>query len=939
MSVKTRELLCEGTELAAAIYRDFLTRVVDARVLTERTGPHLSDALANGVEKGTHVDPRVPRLMSLSGKGGWSADPVLRERYAHSRNVTLLDHLLSVVRGALLLCALDRLLVDPDLPRERLCLHLRIVAAIAFLHDLDKMLGLARDTPLPPADVADAMQRYGLAAFVGEDEALASDQWRVLIEFVEDTQAHRNPPMQPLPHALRSLPPYVALADKLDGKWLAGGLDDVLKYLASSQVLHSDLLRHWQPIRLFDPHHPFLLDELQRSLVAASSHVTGVPPLIETHLDGELQMLLPTAGYAEIVERALGMLAAALPFELELVVSNRGVPALYNGQPTHAALEAFLHSRPLRELARLFLVKAAYREHLTLALDALLGPLSLAPRWPKGTVGALCSPYAGSDDYDVLAASRLRDAAHLALLLNLNLPSGPRTGLPDYDARETALLTAVDVPRPEWLELIEDGASRRALTALWVVALAADDEALQEAVWSDEGLLAAWLEGRGSWPAFSAALEGRGSSVVPAVQRHLRALLAGGRVTVADEQARGRCLFTDAPVAFEETISEADGLYEIKVSAFSGRDGRPESLTQELAHTNVGPVSLAEHKLRARTHPGGKTDGVPTLISSPGTLGLFGGLAFDTDAALGSLSVYDLARLERGKGRIVYDGFDIYRSRYRLARYERLPEKLAEQADLLRLLLQAAGRLGRPLHVFRGLPTPQRAFFHCDALAGPLAELLGSSSLRLEELPEARRKLDRVLSIFNSHGLGHEVAVLYMRKATRFAAACLAWCHLRDRHDEKKGEGRTLAELHTDIRRALEGSPMNDTDAPLIRLGRAAAGIQIRPNAQAAANEELAVWKLCLETAAAARAVGQADDASLIHAITGELETHLVRRRLAASRTARDGVSLLDGCQRVAELFVREVWSGPLKRRAPSQNARRVLGSMYRVAFLHACRE
>ena len=53
------------------------------------------------------------------------------------------------------------------------------------------------------------------------------------------------------------------------------------------------------------------------------------------------------------------------------------------------------------------------------------------------------------------------------------------------------------------------------------------------------------------------------------------------QVTVTNEQAEGRCIFTDEPVPFDDTIDEAVGLYEVRVSAFSGRDNRPESITSE----------------------------------------------------------------------------------------------------------------------------------------------------------------------------------------------------------------------------------------------------------------------------------------------------------------------------------------------------------------------
>jgi len=73
--------------------------------------------------------------------------------------------------------------------------------------------------------------------------------------------------------------------------------------------------------------------------------------------------------------------------------------------------------------------------------------------------------------------------------------------------------------------------------------------------------------------------------------------------------------------------------------------------------------------------------------------------------------------------------------------------------------------------------------------------------------------------------------------------------------------------------------------------------------------------------------------------VAGELETNLTRRQKAAAKANRHNKSLADGCMAVAELFVNEVWHGVMKGKTPSQKSRRVLSSIYRVAFVKAHRE
>lgn len=465
-----------ATQLAGEVYAAFLEEVVAQGVLSDREGPR-DEKTYERVAKGTHIDGRAPCLMTISGKGGWSADPEKRRKYAANTNETLLDHLLSVVRGALLLYALDKLGQNPDMDSALLRRRLRVIAAIAFLHDLDKWLDLERNTALPLPALHEIMEQYGLTAFLAPVVTLSAEQVRYLIELVEDTQRHRNPPVELPPREYEALMGYIALADKLDGIWLSsdpdkGGVNGVITYLNKVQTLHTDLLREWRILDLYDPHHPFLLDELQRLLSGFSLLLCGIPPLLEVHHDGRLFMLLPVAQYETVVERALNKLCADLPFALDVVVSNRGMPALYNGRPDYPALQAFIAELPRPKLARLFLVKADLQTTVTPELDRLLGDLGLKPTWPR-TPGKLASMYASLDALDAGANAALRKAALLTLLLNLNLTGDKKGEAPDYAQREQVLLEAlVAQPRPTWLNAIQDDASRRTLTALWVLALA-----------------------------------------------------------------------------------------------------------------------------------------------------------------------------------------------------------------------------------------------------------------------------------------------------------------------------------------------------------------------------------------------------------------------------------------------------------------------------------
>jgi hypothetical protein len=269
-----------------------------------------------------------------------------------------------------------------------------------------------------------------------------------------------------------------------------------------------------------------------------------------------------------------------------------------------------------------------------------------------------------------------------------------------------------------------------------------------------------------------------------------------------------------------------------------------------------------------------------------------------------------------------------------MARFERLAEKTADQVNQVRLLLQASRRIGRPIHLFRGLPTLERAFFYYDAMPRVLADLIGGHSLRLEQIPDALKHLGIAQTLLETNGLGYEVLRLYATLATRFSAVCLAWCHLRD-HD---GDRFTLSQLQADYPQLQEKLPMTTHEGILVRLGRTAATIQARPASNAANNEEMLVFNLCMNFTDGASALHQTDAASLISGIASDLEINLVRKSKAAARKHRDDKSLRDGCLEFADLFVTEVWNGVLKQRPPTQRNRRILGSIYRMAFLQAAR-
>lgn len=924
----------EAINLASEVYKAFMTEVVEAYVILQRVGRELDQKKQKDLNANRIVDTRFIHLMSISGKGGYSENPKLRKRYAESMNITLLDHLLSVVRGALTFAALDVLGSNPESDRGKLHGQLRVLAAIAFMHDLDKVLQLQRDDALPLERVAERWTAYGLDRFISQDNSFTPDQVRYLIEQAETSQAHRSPPNVYPPRSIEQLMRYVALADKLDGLWLKEGVDAVLERLRTDSSLFTNIWRQWSLIDLFDPHHPFLIDELQRAI---SAQCRPVPPLIEVHQDGRLLMLIPAERSEEIKERAIKAVRRFLShklFGMRINVSNRGIPEILDAAPDHDSLSEFIFSTDLpdRELGRLFLVKASLaNEAITRHLDTLISDVGLAPRWQKA-IGQTLTPYPLPSVLSEEAQLNLRKAGHLALLLNHKQVKE----LLDYEQRELCIVEAVGHDRPEWITALQDSASRRVFTSLWAMRMALKDAEIDTRIWGSEGLLRNWLEGVDGSRGLRDTIKGEGDRIVQTVAQHFTERLRANP-TCHKQEGANRCIFTDIPVSSKATFASADNLYEIKKSAFSGRDGRLESIESALGETHISPVSYAEHRLRAFVHTSvvAKSDGIPTLLSSPSTTGLFSALALNNERTFGTLSVYDLAREQPVKG-VVYQGFEVYRHRYRVARFECISDHIEDQVDQLRLLLRASVRVGRPIHLFRGLPTSEKAFFAFDAMPRRLADLIGGSRLRIEQIPSALQRLETAQLILTTNGLGFEVFDRYTRPETRLGAICLSWALLHDA--TKEGQSDRSVRFRREFEQLVQENEMSEIEAPLVKLGRAAARIQQRPRRDASANEELLTFNISLEAAISAWKLGQRDMESLAMAIAGELDTNLVRKQKAAARTNRDDVSLTDECIAFAYRFVEDIWFGVLNGRPPSQASRRVLASIYRMSFVTAPR-
>lgn len=945
-------------ETSKAVYRDFLTLVVRERVFSEEqrtrgVGHPLGDEAKKAIEEGDRIDDRGPLLTVLSGKGGWIDGPGFAQRRPFT-NVTLLDHLVSVVRGALVFAEID--LRSVGVGEEELPGRLAKIATVAFLHDADKMLRRDRRIELEPAEVEGLMCDYGVGRFLAKfGQAFDGERMTAMIDQVETTRANRMRPGVPLLslHEVQDCA-YVTLADRLDGAYLDArkGIEGVVEELREFDNLHGNSLREWRALRIFSPHTPFLLDELQGHFSHACEDLHNHPPLIEVHHDGELLLVAKSDGFDEAFATAIDRMALAFDQPARVNVSTRGRPDILDGGHDVGDVLDYFRKDP-REAGKALRIsvdlidRTAPGPVIRPEIDDLFSPFGVAPAWPDPdrprNLPRLVPPWPANRAEDDARDAFLVEAATVTAALGCKEPA-KKLKVPDTSVRERELLALVtenDVPVPEWLTCLSHDISRRNLLSALAAASAIDNGSLHEALFGADGLLNLWLQGRGGRKGLFDKIDNPGGRMASAAQIWFRAAAHGGLVRADGEHDGGRCHFTNAPVSRNDSIDTSTGLYGIKVSAFSGREGRPESFASAKSETLVSPLMRAEHRLRAIRV--GRSTGraeAPLLISSPTSAGLFASLAYERNDLPREFSLFDVLRTDtRNSDKPVFRDVENFSRRCRIGRYEALPYRMASRdreigiLSFVTMIFKTAQRIGRPIHVFRGLPRPEPGFVSFDFLPEPLVAALGGSAFRLEQIPPKISLLRTIEETASTSGLGLELATRIADPATRFAAACDAV-----RRIDRMDESRAAAKIRHSLLNLLEDTMRTENDDVIVRFADAMAHVQRAPLRSDGDTVSEMGFRVALEAIEDAARLGQTSRDSLCSAVIGSLEKEFARKTLFSSRATRPNTPLDAALRHAVEVFVDEVWPKTFSGTSPASRQRRIALAIYRVRFEQAAR-
>jgi hypothetical protein len=372
----------EQRRAASGIVRelnDALNEIILPEVVSDRVG-FVSEQAEKEIGSGKRIDLRLPRFLSVSGKGGPS-----HEEWS---NVTLFDHSSSVGVAAATFAALDLLAAEHSLEEVRAAAA--VALAVGLLHDVDKLLqtdwhAVAAD------DVRNIFCSYRIGDFLERFGARVSwEQFATLITYVETRSADRLPTAR-VPDSWKAIARrHVRFADVLDGVWLRGvpaaTIGEVLKVWRhgihqGSRFFAPQAFIDYRALLISDPHHPFILGRVAAEIDFHCEEITGMRPLFHAVRDETLVSLLPDESFETIARNAVDAVADSLPFESDIIIMPAGLPKISGSKPSWTGLRSIVEQRvPTGKVRRLLSVKVSdFTNHDRNCATSLLRRTALSP--------------------------------------------------------------------------------------------------------------------------------------------------------------------------------------------------------------------------------------------------------------------------------------------------------------------------------------------------------------------------------------------------------------------------------------------------------------------------------------------------------------------------------------------------------------------------------
>ncbi|WP_318509780.1 hypothetical protein [Photobacterium leiognathi] len=897
------------------------------------------------------IDARIPLWVSKSAKGS------VKFAKTH-RNVSLADHAVSVMTGAVTFAAYwlvsEGCAIDDKLERQ-----LFMIGLVGLLHDLNKLHDdvYALSDAKVLAELEALYDRWQLAQKLTQyGESLSAQEIFQLINSVEAGTALAGTEHGLVDTKLRQrCRTFVRLADQLDGCFYTlsknGGVTGVLAKLSEWEKMDQGFiscLGRWHHLHLYDSAHPYLLDCLQTQLFQQCLEISGVSPLLSIHHDGALDVLIPDEDKSAVIDGALkGLKRTLLSGGFKIVISTTKKPDIKEGHPDWDELTEYLSSgentKVVLDLLSIGTSDVAFFSEHLINDNYALRFNEKAQKAQSATIMPI-SPEEG----DEVSIEFYQLSALISLLMRHTsqnkkikvISEQKRLDQVEATLRDHGYLLSVP-------DVLAHPLSKSTWLAMQIAAHAIDDAELYETLLT---LLISFYEGIDSDEdeKFTGIISGLKEDIakqrVDAVICRFEALLNHKPYFPDQSQLSNDsqcCLITGEPT--QGRITKSDALYSIKISQFSERNGRDAAIGDPKGVTMLSPTSYCEYQLRTRRHDNAKAD-MPVLICSPSTNGLFPGVRFTDETVADKdtfLSTYDLCREDR-KNTVLY-GPEIFNRRLFLARQESMPYKFVDQLDWLERVIKSVRRTGRPFHIFRGLATSRPEILYIDCLLPQLKKLCGNKSgFRIEELPSLYNEVRLFKTIIDARGSFTLIRAM-LSLETKFGALCQVKCLLEDHVAEKEAQNKVqglgqfrsaITEVNNRIYQLKSENNMTERDNGILQFAQLAARIQKGFGSTASRGEQTLLFSLVMDTVKTQLEYKLPMGDTLKNAIIGNIEHKLSGSKYIGRSEYRDGQSLLEACDALAECFLTSLWEPVLKSRLPNSQLKKQLMEIYRVEML-----
>jgi hypothetical protein len=858
---------------------------------------------------GKKIDIRVPKFMSISGKGS--------PNHKEYSNVTLFDHSLSVALASLKLYLYTS--------KEVSLRTASIIFITGVFHDCDKLLKKSyKDIRL--CDIENLFTVYNINAYLDilEIKNFKAKDLFIFIQTVEtrtsneilefDTEDENK-------NILTDILEYVRLSDELDSLFLKDdpekSLREVAKrfesYMTSIPDNNFEKLRF---LHIYEPHHPFLLDLFFDILEEKITTISGMEPLFHINCDQNIFTLIPESSFEEVIKQSSQAFIEEnyIPFDLEFIFTSKGTPKIVGDKPNYHEIKEKIESK---------LKTGDYRRLLEVDLSDL--------RNHEEYIREICrkSNIPISFDLDNNMGVRVKlpllsglEELNTENLLSaylisfaLSVEENTKNKNLKKENRMTQLRNLILFDIPDFFKDLNQCTQCAILSILLV-----NSNYLKETL---EETLPIWFNENGVF----SDMENKSFYVKKNVAKRFFDICMNNTI---EDEGENYCLITGERTKLD-AISSSDGLLGIKTSAMSYRDCRPEYKFAEKSGTYLSPSSYAEYKIRKNIYLKSKMrikeDCIPIKITTRKVSGIFSPNVTSIDFEKNEFSISDLNSTTRHENHFEEN---LYMRKRTVGKFISVPNRFSDfnglgsgSVSFVRMILEATLRFGQPIHLFAGLPSFKKSYFYSDCLDPAIYKLIGND-LRIEEIPEAIEKLKILEFLGSSKSSGGLSEAAYAKdfcygKKNLLKITSYLWSRVRENDNIPISLEKKLSNIIEEEVKKMESNKENIS--PVVVLGRMAKSIQ-RLDFNGSNTEQQFLFKIAIE-AVSSSSKKDLDAYSLTAYVAAQITINADRRQktkgfFSGSQNREEGKNISDCIFDFSSYFVNELWIKSYKKHIPN---------------------